>query len=124
MEQRADRKDELITIICLFVFFAIWLLSLYRNLQTQFVGDSLGFVSRARLMDQFGLLMHEPIEPYGVPLQSIGYSAGLSLLPDFVLFDDQLLRVVVSAIQASLFLAVSYFLARAVAGFTGLKKNI
>ena len=123
MVQHSGKKDKLITAICLVVFFTIWLLSLFRNLQTQFVGDSLGFVSRARLMDQFGLLMHEPIQPYGVPLQSIGYAAGLSFLPDFVLFDDHLLRIVVSVIQASVFLVASAVLARDVSDFTALKKE-
>ena len=117
------KRDQLITALTFIVFFVTWLMSLIRNLHTPFVGDSLAFVSRARLMDQFGLLMHEPIDPYGVPLQSIGYAAGLSFLPDFVLFDDQLLRVVVSGIQASIFLCASYSLARAVAGFTSLKKE-
>jgi 4-amino-4-deoxy-L-arabinose transferase-like glycosyltransferase len=74
-------------------------------------------------MDQFGYLMHEPIEPYGVPLQSMGYSLGLSLLPDFALHNDHLLRIVVSVIQATVFLFASGALARAVSGFTGLKKE-
>ena len=123
MEQRADEKNKLITAICLFLFFTIWLLSLIRNLQTQFVGDSLGFVSRARLMDQFGLLMHEPIVPYGIPLQSIGYAAGLSFLPDFVLFDDHFLRIVASVIQVSVYLTASFTLAQVVSEFTALKKE-
>lgn len=123
MEKRLASKKHFITTLCLFVFITVWLLALLRNLQTQFVGDSLAFVSRARLMDQFGYLMHEPIEPYGVPLQSMGYSLGLSLLPDFVLQNDHLLRILVSVIQATVFLFASGALARAVSGFTGLKKE-
>jgi hypothetical protein len=53
----------------------------------------------------------------------MGYSLGLSLLPDFALHNDHSLRIVVSVIQAIVFLSVSAALARAVSGFTGLKKE-
>jgi hypothetical protein len=124
MLQTTSRKNIFFATSAYVAVTAIWLYGLFRNLSVAFDGDSLGYVSRARNISIFGLMNHEPIEVYGVPLQSMGYSALLSLLPDRILFDDAALLIFVSIFQVAIYVAVSAYLASIIFVQTLRSKNI
>ena len=124
MPQSRSRKNIVFALVVGLAVTAIWLYGLFRNLSVAFDGDSLGYVSRARNISIFGLMNHELIEVYGVPLQSMGYSVLLSLLPDAILFDDAALLVFVSIFQVAIYVAVSAYLASIIFVQTLRSKNI
>jgi hypothetical protein len=122
MKSRAT-IERLIYGTAISISLSMWLFALNRNLSIPYIGDSLGYVSRARNMADLGIMNHAPIEPFGVPIQSMGYSLILNFLPAGLLANDHLLRIVVSVVQFVVYLIGCWLLSTTVSRLSSFRKD-
>ena len=118
------RVRNLFLIASLSISIAIWMFALKRNLTVPYIGDSLGYVSRARNMAELGFMNHAPIEPFGVPLQSMGYALILSIVPRQLLIDAEGLRIFASIAQLLIYVLASWYFAKTVSRFAKYPADI
>jgi len=114
MRPLINKHENILVWVSISFCLSVWLYGLNRNLNLPFIGDSLGYVSRAKNMTLLGLMNHAPIEPFGIPIQTLGYSSLLSIIPIQILSSDSQLRSVVAIVQISLYMFSSFFLSRSV----------
>ena len=117
MRPLINKHENILVWVSISFCLSVWLYGLNRNLNLPFIGDSLGYVSRAKNISMLGVMNHAPIEPFGVPIQSLGYSSLLSVIPYQILSLDSQLRSVVAIVQITIYLLSSFALSKSFAKY-------